>query len=66
MTYQTLYIKRRDASAWIWMNRPEVHNAFDETLIAELTEASAQSIPKKESGRSCWPATARAFRPALI
>lgn len=25
--------------AWIWMNRPEVHNAFDETLIAELTRA---------------------------
>lgn len=25
--------------AWVWMNRPEVHNAFDETLIAELAEA---------------------------
>jgi len=44
MTYQsttrkTLNIERRGASAWVWMNRPEVHNAFDETLIAELTEA---------------------------
>jgi methylglutaconyl-CoA hydratase len=39
MTYETLYIKRQEASAWIWMSRPEVHNAFNERLIAELTEA---------------------------
>jgi methylglutaconyl-CoA hydratase len=38
----TLTIERRAACAWIWMNRPEVHNAFDETLIAELTEAFLQ------------------------
>ena len=25
--------------AWIWMNRADIHNAFDETLIAELTAA---------------------------
>ena len=25
--------------ATIWMNRPDLHNAFDETLIAELTAA---------------------------
>lgn len=25
--------------AWLWMNRAEVHNAFDESLIAELTGA---------------------------
>ncbi len=25
--------------AWIWMSRAEIHNAFDETLIAELTAA---------------------------
>jgi len=39
MEYKTLNIERRGASAWIWMNRPDVHNAFDETLIAELTAA---------------------------
>jgi methylglutaconyl-CoA hydratase len=39
MDYQTLKIDRRGASAWIWMNRPEVHNAFDEALIAEMTAA---------------------------
>jgi methylglutaconyl-CoA hydratase len=39
MDYTTLKIERRGAAAWIWMNRPEVHNAFDETLITELTAA---------------------------
>lgn len=34
----TLQIERRGPAAWLWMNKPEVHNAFDETLIAELTE----------------------------
>lgn len=33
----TLKIERRGPVAWIWMDRPQVHNAFDETLIAELT-----------------------------
>lgn len=34
---QTLEIERRGSAVWIWMNKPELHNAFDETLIAELT-----------------------------
>jgi methylglutaconyl-CoA hydratase len=41
MSYATLKIENRGACAWVWMNRPEVHNAFDETLIAELTAAFA-------------------------
>lgn len=40
-TLNTLKIERRgDAArcvAWVWMAKPAVHNAFDETLIAELT-----------------------------
>jgi methylglutaconyl-CoA hydratase len=39
MNYETVRIEKRGAAAWVWMNRPDVHNAFDETLIAELTEA---------------------------
>jgi len=38
-TYRTLEIELRNAVALVALNRPEVHNAFDETLIAELTEA---------------------------
>jgi len=41
MTYLTLRAERRGPAAWVWMNRPEVHNAFDETLIADLTAAFA-------------------------
>ena len=36
---QTLEIERQDPMATIWLNRPDRHNAFDETLIGELTDA---------------------------
>lgn len=39
MNPRSLRIETRDAVAWVWMNRPDVHNAFDETLIAELHAA---------------------------
>jgi len=39
MSHTTLKIEHRGRAAWVWMNRPELHNAFDETLIAELTAA---------------------------
>jgi hypothetical protein len=29
MTYSTLRLERRGPAAWIWMSRPEVHNAFE-------------------------------------
>ncbi len=37
--YQTLDIERQGAVATLWMNRPEVFNAFDEQLIADLHAA---------------------------
>lgn len=37
--YASLEIERSSALATIWMNRPEVLNAFDEALIADLTKA---------------------------
>jgi len=40
--YETLEIARDGAVATIWMNRPDVHNAFNEALIAELTAACRQ------------------------
>ena len=42
MTYETLAIERRSAVATIWMDRPEVFNAFNEQLIAELAAACAE------------------------
>jgi methylglutaconyl-CoA hydratase len=37
--YQTLEIQRNGPVATIWMNRPEVLNAFNEQLIADLAAA---------------------------
>src|ERR1700690_1125072 len=39
MKYKTLEIAVRHGVSVIWMNRPEVRNAFNETMIAELTQA---------------------------
>lgn len=39
MTFETLDIDLDGAVATLWMNRPDRHNAFDETLIRELTKA---------------------------
>ncbi|ATE61584.1 enoyl-CoA hydratase/isomerase family protein [Thauera sinica] len=39
MTYETLEIERKGAVATIWMNRPDVFNAFNERLIADLGAA---------------------------
>ena len=35
----SLLTETRNGVAWLTLNRPDVHNAFDETLIAGLTEA---------------------------
>jgi methylglutaconyl-CoA hydratase len=37
--YETLEIAREGSVVTLWMNRPDVHNAFNEQLIAELTLA---------------------------
>lgn len=37
--FNTLEIELAGQVATIWMSRPDLHNAFDETLIAELTAA---------------------------
>ena len=40
--YQTLSIERQERVATIWMDRPDVFNAFDEQLIADLGAACAE------------------------
>ena len=40
--YPPLSIERQDRVATIWMDRPEVFNAFDEHLIADLGAACAE------------------------
>ncbi len=47
MNYETLEVKIENGVGTVWMNRPEVRNAFNETMIAELTQAfrAADSDP---------------------
>jgi methylglutaconyl-CoA hydratase len=40
--YETLEIARDGSVATVWMNRPEVHNAFNEALIADLMAACSE------------------------
>ncbi len=42
MIEPSLQIEHAGAIAHIWLNRPDVHNAFDAALIAELTAAFQQ------------------------
>lgn len=39
MNYSTLEIEHNGHTATVWMNRPELHNAMNEQLIAELSHA---------------------------
>ena len=39
MSYETIEIRTGHGAAVVWLNRPEVRNAFNETMIAELTSA---------------------------
>jgi len=39
LKYETLEVTEAHGVAIVWMNRPEVRNAFNETMIAELTAA---------------------------
>jgi len=42
MAYQTLEIEQHNHRATLWLNRPEVRNAFNEISIAEITQAFRQ------------------------
>ena len=39
--YRSLDVEQRDATRWIWLNRPEFRNAFNDMLVAEISAAFA-------------------------
>jgi methylglutaconyl-CoA hydratase len=41
-SYQHLEIEQRGAVRWLWLNRPDVRNAFNDALIAEISAAFAE------------------------
>ncbi len=40
--YQHLEIEQRGAVRWIWLNRPELRNAFSDALIGDIAHAFAE------------------------
>ncbi len=42
MNFQTIQLEFPDQVAWLTLNRPDVHNAFDDHMISELLTALAQ------------------------
>jgi methylglutaconyl-CoA hydratase len=39
--YQHIEVEQRGAVRWLWLNRPEVRNAFNDALIADISAAFA-------------------------
>lgn len=39
MDYQTLIVEIKYGIGVVWLNRPKTHNVFDETMIAEMSDA---------------------------
>lgn len=58
--FQHLRVERRGQAAYVTLNRPDVHNAFSEVLIAELSQAfnglsaddSVRAVVLQGAGRS--------------
>ena len=39
--YRHIEVEQRGAARWLWLNRPEVRNAFNDELIADIAQAFA-------------------------
>lgn len=50
MSYETLLYEEKDHVAWITLNRPDVHNAFDSRMMRELS-AVWRSLREKDDVR---------------
>jgi methylglutaconyl-CoA hydratase len=44
--YQTIEVIQEKGVVTVWLNRPEVHNAFDETMLREVTDCF-ENLDKK-------------------
>jgi methylglutaconyl-CoA hydratase len=61
MSYQTLEIGQHAHVATIWLNRPDVRNAFNEISIAEITQAFRQLDQDREVRVIVLAARGKAF-----
>jgi methylglutaconyl-CoA hydratase len=49
MDARHLEVEQRGAVRWLWLNRPEVRNAFDDASIAQITQAFAEVEASRET-----------------
>ena len=42
--YQTIVLEVKDEVAWIWFNRPDVHNAFNAVMLSDLDDAFERAV----------------------
>ena len=61
MSFSTLQLEIDGPVARIWLDRPELRNAFDEVVIRELGRPSPKPARRARCARSC---SARAGRPS--
>src|SRR2546429_247025 len=66
MSYETIDVAVRNAVAIVVLNRPDVHNAFNETLISELTAALRAMDSDPEVRAALIPATTSPYVIAAI
>jgi hypothetical protein len=52
--YKYLTKEQKDATVWVTLNRPDLHNAFNEDVIAEITRAFKEisETVKVEAGKN--------------
>ncbi len=48
MSFQYLQLEQRDQVATVWINRAEMHNAFNTQVIEELRRYLANSIARDD------------------
>ncbi len=44
--YETIETELNDRALTVWLNRPDVHNAFDERMLREVTDCFEQLAPE--------------------
>lgn len=52
LTTTHVAVEQRDTTVWVTMNRPDLHNAFNEDVIADLTHVFRGIASEVESGTS--------------
>lgn len=47
MSYKTILFELKDKIAWVFLNRPEIHNAFNDEMIGELLDVFNKILENK-------------------